>query len=263
MEFTCKELALARGERRSRGRSGETRALVRRKMRRSAMNRIAHVANCSATEGREAFSSIAARNWPPDGSSLRASLTIRLALFIALAASAARPAPAATVSVEAEQDASGVNIVATAVLDADTATAWRVLTDYGRYTEFVPDLRTSRVILRRGNFVMVEQSGEARLWLFRMPLDITFEVSESPPYALQSRVVAGNLRTLESRYVLAPTPTGTRLEYAGRIVPGLGIFGDIEQYAVRRSVLRQFQALADEIERVGASTARRPVPGAR
>ena len=67
-------------------------------------------------------------------------------------------------------------IRASVVLNADAATAWRVLTDYDRYTEFIPNLRVSRVVARQGTTVTVEQSGDAALWLFKMPLDITFEI---------------------------------------------------------------------------------------
>ncbi len=81
------------------------------------------------------------------------------------------------------------------MLDADVATAWRVLTDYDRYVEFIPDLRVSRVVARRGSTVTVEQSGDA-VWLFTWPLEITFEIDESPPSRLQSRAVAGSLRVL-------------------------------------------------------------------
>jgi hypothetical protein len=141
------------------------------------------------------------------------------------------------------------------VLDADAATAWRVLTDYGRYVEFIPDLRESQVVARHGAMVTVRQSGDAMLWLLRIPLEITFEITESPPDRLQSRAVAGSLRALASSYVLTPAPPGVRLDYTGRVAPGFELFGVIEEAAVRQNVARQFQALADEIERSGAGRA--------
>ena len=49
-------------------------------------------------------------------------------------------AAAATIVVESERDGEAVNIRAKADLKADVATAWRVLTDYDRYVEFIPDL---------------------------------------------------------------------------------------------------------------------------
>jgi carbon monoxide dehydrogenase subunit G len=172
------------------------------------------------------------------------------------------PTAAATVSVESERDGDAVNIRARAVVDADVATAWRVLTDYDRYVEFIPDLRLSRVVARRGSTVTVEQSGDA-VWLFNWPLDITFEIDESPPSRLKSRAVAGSLRVLVSSYALTSVSSGTRLDYSGHIEAGFALFGQVEQRAVERNVARQFQALADEIERQGAHASSQPIVGGK
>jgi ribosome-associated toxin RatA of RatAB toxin-antitoxin module len=174
-------------------------------------------------------------------------LTVTFALVLVIAAG--QPAPAATISFVAERDGDTIDIRASAVLNADAATAWHVLTDYNRYTEFIPDLRLSWVVARHGATVTVEQSGDAALWLFKMPLDITFEINEMPPNRLQSRAVAGTLRALISSYTLTPAGPEIRLDYAGRVAPGFELFGPIEQTAVEHNVARQFQALADEIER--------------
>ena len=158
--------------------------------------------------------------------------------------------------VDSERRGDAIHIRASAVLNADTATAWQVLTDYDRYPEFIPDLRTSRVVARRGANVTVEQSGDAALWLFKWPLDITFEINELPPNGLRSRAVAGSLRALASSYTLTTVASGVRLDYEGDIAPGFEFFGDFEQIAVRQNAARQFQALADEIERKGTATPR-------
>jgi hypothetical protein len=162
-------------------------------------------------------------------------------------------AAAATATITAQRHDESIEVRASALLDADIATAWRVLTDYGRYVDFIPDLRVSRVVARSGETVTVDQSGEARLWLLRMPLDMTFVITESPPYSVRSRAVAGTMRALESSYVLTPASRGVVLEYTGHVTPGFVLFGPIEQYAVEQNITRQFQALADEIERRSAA----------
>jgi ribosome-associated toxin RatA of RatAB toxin-antitoxin module len=165
---------------------------------------------------------------------------------------AAEQVPAATITITAQRIGDAIDIKASALLKTDTTTAWRVLTDYDRYPEFIPDLRMSRVIARRGTTVTVEQSGDAALWLLRIPVDITYEITESPPNRLDSHAIGGSLRVLASSYVLTPTELGARLDYSGHIAPGYQLLGRIEQIAVRRNVARQFQALADEIERRSA-----------
>ena len=181
---------------------------------------------------------------------------------MAFMAAAAAPASAATIIAITERSGDAIDIHASMELHADAATAWRVLTDYDRYTEFIPDLRVSRVIARRGTTVTVEQSGDAKLWLFRMPLNVTFEIDETPPNRLRSHTVAGSLRALASSYALTPAAYGVRLDYSGRITPGFALFGHIEEIAVEQNIARQFQAFADEIERQGAAARQHSDAGA-
>jgi ribosome-associated toxin RatA of RatAB toxin-antitoxin module len=185
-----------------------------------------------------------------DGTRMSVAVALALLLTVVVAQAAAF---AATITVDSERRGDAIHIRASAVLNADTVTAWQELTDYGRYPEFIPDLRTSRVVARRGATVTVEQSGDAALWLFKWPLDITFEINELPPNGLRSQAVAGSLRALASSYTLTTVASGVRLDYDGDIAPGFEFFGDFEQIAVRQNAARQFQALADEIERKGTA----------
>jgi len=192
-------------------------------------------------------------------------MTAYLALVVAstLSLTGAQRAAAAIIAIDADRHGDTIDIHASAVLNADGATAWRVLTDYGRYTEFLPDLRESRVVARRDSTVTVEQSGDAALWLFKLPLQITFEIKESSPSSLQSHAVAGGMRSLRSSYLLTPVGSGTRLDYVGHVAPGFELFGLIEQTAVEQNIARQFQALADEIERQGAAAHSRSMAGVK
>jgi carbon monoxide dehydrogenase subunit G len=175
-------------------------------------------------------------------------------LALALVAGSA-PLLAANIRVTAERHGDMIDVNATALLRADAATAWRVLTDYDHYADFIPNLRVSRVVRRRGPVVTVEQTGDAVFWIFRMPIAIRYEVTESPPNRLQSRATGGSLRALASSYVLTTTESGMRLDYSGHIAPRFELLGRIEQTAVRKNIEREFQALADEIERRSAERA--------
>jgi ribosome-associated toxin RatA of RatAB toxin-antitoxin module len=172
-----------------------------------------------------------------------------LVLAIALALAWVTPVLPASISVTAERRGDTIDITASALLNAEAATAWRVLTDYDRYTQFIPNLHVSRVIARHGASVTVEQSGNAALWFFRKRVDVTYHVTESPPNTIHSRAIGGSLRALTSTYSLTPDKAGVRLDYVGHIAPGYEILGPIEQIAVRRNVESEFRALADEIER--------------
>ncbi|MGZ5138678.1 MAG: SRPBCC family protein [Burkholderiales bacterium] len=182
-----------------------------------------------------------------------------LVLAIALALAWVTRALPASISVTAERRGDTIDINASALLNADAATAWRVLTDYDRYTQFIPNLRVSRVIARHGSSVTVEQSGNAALWFFRKRIDVTYHVTESPPNTLHSRAIGGSLRALASTYSLTPDKAGIRLDYVGHIAPGYEILGPIEELAVRRNIESEFRALVDEIERRSGTTQDTPV----
>jgi len=82
-----------------------------------------------------------------------------------------------------------------------------------------------------------------------VPVHVTYEITELPPNRLLSRAAAGALPVLQSAYDVTPVASGVRLDYAGRVAPGSVLFNRVEQWAIQRSVVRQFQALVDEIER--------------
>lgn len=188
----------------------------------------------------------------PVGRSLR---RLCAALAAAILCATAPFAHSASIVITAERRGDTIHIHANTRLQSDTETAWRVLTAYDRYPDFIPDLHASRIVARQGDTVTVEQSGDARLWQVPVPLDITFEIVESPPSGLHSRAISGNLRSMESSYTLTPGERGVSLDYVGHCAPGFEFMGSIELDAVKQNVARQFQALADEIERQSAELA--------
>lgn len=171
---------------------------------------------------------------------------LTLALLLTLLA---RSAAAATIALNVASHAGTIEIEASALLNADAISAWQVLTDYEHYVDFIPGMQESRVLGRKDATVTVKQSGDAVLWQLHMPLDVTFEITEIAPTRLDSKVVAGDLRTLTSHYVLIPEGDGVRLEYIGKLDSGFVLFAPVERVAVKQNIARRFQALADEIER--------------
>ena len=157
-------------------------------------------------------------------------------------------AGAATTTIDVRQTDDGeVSIVATALIAADMRTAWRVLTDYERYPEFIPGVRQSRVVTRDGDTARVEQSVDPPLWTFGGPMAVEYEITESRPGRLHSRGTArGSL--LESAYRLTATDEGVRLDYTGRLVVPPGWLASMSRRTGERMLSQEFQALADEIE---------------
>jgi ribosome-associated toxin RatA of RatAB toxin-antitoxin module len=162
------------------------------------------------------------------------------------------PAPAADideVNVEAHREGNAVLINAVARVSADVDTAWTVLTDYDRYAEFIPDLKSSQVLLRQGNTAIVEQKGEAGFFLFHFKVEVTFIAAEAPRTSITSRALSGTFKEMTGLYLVAQEGEILHLTYTGRLVPDFPLPPLIGTAAVRAAVQKHFGALVKEIQR--------------
>jgi ribosome-associated toxin RatA of RatAB toxin-antitoxin module len=170
-----------------------------------------------------------------------------MALALA-AAGAATACPAATVDVHVDRSGDTLLIEARARVDADLATAWHVLTDYAGYPAFIPGMRASRVVSRQGASATVEQASDSP-WPFAAPVRVVYAVTEAAPSRVESRIVSGCACTLDSTYSLAHADDAVTLAYEGRLTLHGGLLAPLERAEAGRAVVREFRALADEIER--------------
>ena len=101
---------------------------------------------------------------------MRRRNTLAAALLLA-ATLAAQPAVAAgEIRFEADGEGELITITASADMQVDPRTVWAVISDYDRLAEFIPDMRSSRVIRRDGDQVLIEQTGEFGFLFFRLSL---------------------------------------------------------------------------------------------
>ncbi len=164
-------------------------------------------------------------------------------------------------SVEAQRNADLIEVRARATIEAPLAVVWGTLTDYEKLPEFVPGMKRSRIIARRGATSTVEQSGEARFLFFTHPIEITVESTERPPY-IEVRRVSGNVRHLEGRYETEVLDGGRRvlLRWNGAIAPDISLPPLIGEVLMRMSIEDQFGGMVREIERREALRRQRQAP---
>lgn len=158
---------------------------------------------------------------------------------------------AGEVKVEATRKGEFVDVRAIALIDAPLSIVWTTLTDYERLPEFVPGLRKSRVISRKGGTVVVEQSGEARFLMFSFPIDVTLEAVERPPFSIVVRALSGNLRHFEGGYSVEPDSNGPglALRWEGTLIPDVSLPPLIGEVVMRMRIEDQFTGMVREIER--------------
>lgn len=171
--------------------------------------------------------------------------------FCALGLLPAFPAVSAEdFSVVAQRKGELIEVRARATVLAPLSVVWGTLTDYEKLPEFVPGMKRSRVIARRGATSVVEQSGEARFLFFTYPIEVTVESTERPPN-IEVRRVSGNVRHLEGRYETEVLDGGMRvlLRWNGAIAPDISLPPLIGEVLMRMSIEDQFGGMVREIER--------------
>lgn len=177
---------------------------------------------------------------------LRPLCGIAAALLQAGAASAADD-----LTVEAFRRGPAVEVVARATLRAPHELVWRTLTDYDQLASFVPGMRSSRVIERRGPAAIVEQIGEVRFLIFSFPIEVTVASVEKPPDVIEVNILKGNLKQLEGAYRIerSAVPGVLVLHWRGLIQPEAPLPPLLGEVVMRANIEHQFAGIVREIER--------------
>lgn len=126
---------------------------------------------------------------------------------------------------------------------------YAVLADFDRLAEFVPRLRSSRVVSDPGEPILLRQVGEASVGPFRRTVDVILLVREHPPARLEFVRVAGNLREMAGEWRVVADGPGCRIDYQARIEPAFWVPPLLGARLMQGQVEEQLRALAAEIER--------------
>ncbi|MEJ8812776.1 SRPBCC family protein [Variovorax ureilyticus] len=178
-------------------------------------------------------------------------------LTLAGAMCAAASANVPQVEIETNGQGDDITVTASAEMLVDARIAWDVITDYDHLAEFIPYMRSSHVVRRDADRVVIEQTGVFSFLFYRQPVQAQLAVVESPPRRVMAHAVGGNLREMEGRYTLEKLPAGTvRLSYSARLVPDFALPPVIGRAVIRSVLANQFSAMVKEIERRDAEKER-------
>jgi hypothetical protein len=161
------------------------------------------------------------------------------------------------VAVDAERQGNALLVSAHATIRAPLPVIWRTLTDYDHLADFIPGMKQSRVLERRGSKAIVEQVGEASVLIFHYPIAVVVQSDEHYPTAIGVRVLTGNLRQLAGAYRIEAV-NGARdefvLRWRGIIEPDIFLPLFITAPGLRETVADQFLGMVREIERRRGTT---------
>lgn len=155
----------------------------------------------------------------------------------------------ADISLQVARDGDRFDIEAAAEIEAEVTLAWEVLTDYGRLSEYIPGMHSSRIVSRSNRSVIVDQIGEARLLFLSFPMRVRLEVEEFPYERIVSRAIEGNFKEFRGAYTLEARGRHLLLHYTGSLTPDFSIPPLIGTILVRKTMEKRFGAMVDEIVR--------------
>lgn len=187
----------------------------------------------------------------PDVGPMRALKVAVFSCFLLLSSAGAARA-AANISVEATRRDEALEVVCRVTLQAPLDLIWQTLTDYGRLAEFVPGMRRSRLLERRGAAAVVEQLGEASFLFVTVPIEVTLVSVERAPYRIEVRMLKGNLKRLDGEYRIEPQGDGQMLLVWTGIVEALSMPPLLGELVMRSNIEDQFRGMVREIERRAA-----------
>jgi ribosome-associated toxin RatA of RatAB toxin-antitoxin module len=136
---------------------------------------------------------------------------------------------------------------------AAPAAVWRILTDYERMPEFVPDLHTTRVLSRSGDQAVLDQTGSARLLFFRRAIHLVVQVREQPISQVDVSLVEGDMKVYHCTWRLVPLPDngGTRVLYNGKMAPKFYVPGLLGANLIRSDIESMMAAVLARLDRPG------------
>jgi len=141
-------------------------------------------------------------------------------------------------------------VVSSGEVHAAPAAVWKILTNYERMPEFVPDLKTTKVLSRSGNRAVIEQYGTARFLFLRRAIQLVVQATEEPMSAIDINLVSGDMKVYNCRWELVPTETGgTRILYTGKLVPKFYVPGMLGANIIRSDIERMMHAVLERLEK--------------
>lgn len=159
------------------------------------------------------------------------------------------PAVADVNTVQVERTRTHLAVRATIEADAPQALCYAVIADFDRLAEFIPGLRSSRIVSAPGEPLRLRQVGETKLGFRQYRVDVTLALEADPPRQIEFTRVAGNLERMDGRWQVRGDTQRCTVEYEAALRPEFWVPPIVGPMLVRRQVQQQFDGLTAEIGR--------------
>ena len=125
--------------------------------------------------------------------------------------------------------------------------AWKVLTDYDRFSEFLPGVKSSQLIEKNSNGKVFEQTNKVKTLVFSVESKVKISTTESYPQQITFTAIEGDLKTLNGEWLLEPVspypsapPNQVLMTHKVRVEPAKapsdGIFYNIYESSLKETI---------------------------
>lgn len=127
--------------------------------------------------------------------------------------------------------------------------AWMVLTDYDHMADFLPNVRSSKIVESAGNRVHVAQQGKAYYGPLSFSYYLVQEVALKPYTQIRSHAIGGTVKKADGYTWLIPEGSGTRIVYHSVSKPNLHLPRGIKQSFAANATREHFENIKKEVMR--------------
>lgn len=82
--------------------------------------------------------------------------------------------------------------------------AWQVLTDYNRFAEFLPGVKSSQLVETNSTGKIFEQVNKVKTFVFNIESRVKIATTELYPQQIDFEAIEGDLETLNGKWILEP-----------------------------------------------------------
>lgn len=166
-----------------------------------------------------------------------------------LFSASASPQSVESIQVSVAKVGDELQVSSDVLVRASLQEVWAVVTDFDHMAGFISNLRSSRVVSREGNKVIVEQKGQASAGLLSFDFESLREMELEPFKRIRSRQLRGNMVLFDGITVFRQEGEMTHIESRVRAIPGTWVPPIIGRRFVESETREQFTELLGEIKR--------------
>lgn len=130
---------------------------------------------------------------------------------------------------------------------------WQLITNYDNLAELIPNLTQCRQLGQTEVSKHLEFVGSCQILNIWFSMRLVLEAIESPPYAIDTQLIEGDVRSYWGRWQLEAQPDGsTVLSYTAEIVPKLGIPVALLERQLQHLLPTNFLAIRHHLDRTNS-----------